>query len=444
MEVSLAQILASREHRAARQRQLLDTFRKPLICFTMNIAGPIKNSPLITEGFRLGQRYLQGQLSGLRPLHFEESIAPTGCEGYYIVDANPRQLKALTVQIEDGFPVGRLFDMDVLTPQGEKVSRESMGLPGRKCLLCGNPVHLCSSRRAHPLVQIQEKTTALLREAIIQEDSQRIGAAAVRSLLYEVSITPKPGLVDRENSGSHWDMDFFTFLDSAASLQPYFVSCARIGLQTQDAAPEKTFAALRLPGKLAEQAMMEATGGVNTHKGAIFSLGILCAAAGRLEKPCRSPEAICREIAAMTAGLTARELRTLTPEAAATNGQRLYAQYGITGIRGQAEAGFPAVLRAGLPILEEGLGRGLSLNDAGCAALLHLMCETEDTNLIARSDLATWQTLQSRLRTLLEASPFPTRQQLEALDREFTEKNLSPGGTADLLAASLFLHFIRE
>lgn len=443
MEVNLSQILEAREQRAARQRQLLDTFRKPLICFTMNIAGPIKNSPLITEGFRLGQGFLHAQLSGLPVLFREEVISDTGCEGFYVVDWDARQIKALTAQIEDSAPVGRLFDMDVLDTDGAKISRESIGLSGRKCLLCGNPVHICSSRRAHSLAQLQEATTALLQEAVWDSQARQIGSLAGKSLLYEVCVTPKPGLVDRANSGSHRDMDIFTFMGSAAALQPYFEGCARIGMETAALSPAETFSRLRLPGKIAEQTMYQATVGVNTHKGAIFSLGILCAAAGRLEKARRTPEAICRESAAMTAGLVARELGGISLETAATNGQKLYARHGITGIRGQAEAGFPAALHTGLPVLEAGLSQGLSLNDAACAALLHLMCCTEDTNLIVRSNLAAWQAAAQQIRSLLEKAPYPTKGQLEKLDSAFIQKNLSPGGTADLLAVSLFLLFMK-
>lgn len=442
MEVTLQQILEAREKRALRQKELLSQFQKPLICFTMNIAGPEKNNPLITEGFRLGQQLLSAQLAGLSVVHREECYSDTGCEGFYVVNAHPLHLKALTAEIEDSHPAGRLFDMDVLDAHGAKVSRESLGLAGRACLLCGKAVYLCSSRRAHSVQALQEKTLQILQDSIWSHDAQVLGSLAERSLLFEVSASPKPGLVDRENSGSHRDMDFFSFLTSSSALQPYFIQFARLGMETAHLRPAETFRRLRLPGKLAEQAMYQATGGINTHKGAIFTLGLLCAAAGRLKKHNRTPEAICRECAAMTDGIVSRELGAITPENACTNGQKLYARYGITGIRGQAEAGFPAVLGTGLPVLKENLAHGRSLNDAACAALLHLLCKTQDTNLIARADPDQWQRTVQRVQDLLNRSPLPTPEQLRELDREFVRMNLSPGGTADLLAASLFLLFL--
>ena len=145
-----------------------------------------------------------------------------------------------------------------------------------------------------------------------------------------------------------------------------------------------------------------------------------------------------------TAGLIAGDFAGLTPETVKTAGQKLYLRHGITGVRGQAEAGFPAVLHAGLPILREGLEQGLSLNDAGCAALLALMSAAVDTNLIARSDYETQQKIAWETAYLLRENPFPGEELLRKMDEAFREKNLSPGGSADLLALTFFLHMLQE
>lgn len=267
---------------------------------------------------------------------------------------------------------------------------------------------------------------------------------AVRALLYEVCTTPKPGLVDRSSSGSHRDMDIFTFLNSAASLFPYFEACCTIGQQTAENKPAVTFAALRRPGMKAERHMFAATKQVNTHKGAIFSIGIVCGALGRLETACwADSDRILDECAAMTAGLTSTDFAGVTKENAVTVGQKLFVEYGITGVRGQAEAGFPAVRDYGLPILEQGLAMGKSYDEAGCAALLHILSHDVDTNMIARSDIHTARAVSEGLLPLLERSPYPDKETLEQLDREFVQKNLSPGGSADLLAMCYFLHFLK-
>lgn len=441
MEVTLQDVLLARERRAQRQRELRKAYEKPLICFTMNIAGPEKVSPTIARGFEYGKRLLSAQLSGLDILFSEDRSTAAGCEAIYVVDADPVALKCLTSQMEDELPIGRLFDMDVLSPTGEKLSRQDMGLPPRRCLICSQNAYLCSRSRTHSVQQLQERTSLILNDTLSGLEAEYIASLAQRALLFEVCTTPKPGLVDRQNAGSHRDMDIFTFLTSTAALGAYFEACAKIGMT--DAAPEDAFRRLRFRGRLAEQEMLRVTGGVNTHKGAIFTLGLLCAAAGSIPEEDRSVEAIVTSCAALTRGLVARDMEGITEQNAFTAGQRLYVHYGITGIRGEAEAGFPTVVKVGLPVLEEGLRRGLSLNDAGCAALLAILAASEDTNLIARSSRETGSRVREEIRQLLREEPFPDRQTLEKLDAAFVAANLSPGGSADLLAASYFLHFLK-
>ena len=445
MEVSLLEMLDARERRAARQRELLGQFGQTLVCFTMNIAGPVKNSPLIARGYCLGRRLLRQQLAaaGMPVVHFEEIREKTGNEAIFLVAAQALAVKAVTTAIEDASPVGRLFDMDVLESTGRKIDRQELGKPGRRCLICGGMAGACARSRAHSVAQLQEKTTRILEEALLEADSRCAARLAVQALLYEVAVTPKPGLVDRENSGSHRDMDVFSFLASGAGLYPYFAQCVKIGRQGDT--PEETFRALRTPGLLAEGQMLSSTGGVNTHKGAIFSMGILCGALGRLERQdWGDADRVLAQCAAMTKGLTAGDFAGLTPETAKTAGQKLYLRYGITGVRGQAEAGFPTVGKIGLPKLEAALSAGKSINEAGCAALVSMLADTVDTNMIHRGGYKLAKAASEEAKVLLEQEPFPGVPALEKLNRDYVEKNLSPGGTADLLAMTLMLHFLKE
>ena len=431
-EVTLSQILDARENRAKKQKQLLTQYQKPLICFTMNIAGPTKLTPEIAKGFSFGSSMLLSRLAkaSFVPLYIEEQLLPTGCEGYYIVDAPAEKIKALTVALEEESSLGRLFDLDVLLPTGEKLERPTP----RRCLICGETAAICSRSRAHSVAQLQETTAALLSQI---PKAQHIGFLAQKALILEVCCTPKPGLVDRDNSGSHRDMDIFTFFKSITALGDYFEECAKIGEETATLPAKDTFQKLREAGIRAEQAMFAATVGVNTHKGAIFTLGLLCGSAGRLDS--YDPDILCKEAAAMVQGIVSRELAGVSEEAATTAGQKLYRRYGITGVRGEAEQGFPSVLNIGLPALNQGLAQGLDLNDSGCAALLAILAHSEDTNLITRGSRETQLQLKNKLQSLLRSDPFPIRQVLQQLDEEFIQKNLSPGGSADLLAACYFL-----
>ena len=443
MEVSLQQILDSREKRAQKQRSLLAQYQKPLLCFTMNIAGPKKYDRDISIGFFVGCRLLRDALRGCAILYAEETRADTGCEAYYIVDMPAKELKLLAVSIEDTGTVGRLFDMDVLDVDGKKLDRESLGFPRRKCLICDRDAVLCASRRTHSVSELQDRTGYLLYVTARQYLCEYIAVLAYSALHQEVCTTPKPGLVDRHNCGAHKDMDIRHFFVSANTLRPFFFSFAEEGFFTRDLSPTETFRRIRPIGMKAEDAMFRATHGVNTHKGAIFSLGLLCAAAGRLAPEDWQPQKLLAECAAMTRGLTAQDFAGITADTAKTTGEKLFAQYGITGVRGQAEAGFPAVRDVGLPILRQALNRGLSLNDAGCITLLHLLTATDDTNMIRRSSRQTQLQIRSKITRLLEEEPFPDMAVIEKLDRDFIAQNLSPGGSADLLAVTYFLHFLR-
>ena len=436
MEVSLLEILDARENRVQKQQELLQKYGKTLICFTMNIPGPIKVSPKIDAAFRYGNSLIQ---SFFTVLYQEDTSANTGFERFYVVKEDPTYVKGECVDIEDRMspaPWGRLYDMDVLTPDGKKLSREGLGLPSRKCLICDQDAAICGRSRAHSVVALQKAVDRLLEGCIEEFLSEECANLAIWQ---ELITTPKPGLVDCNNSGSHRDMDKDTFHKSRDAIWGYIEACIYAGLKP--GAPKELFQSLRIMGMEAEKKMLEATGGVNTHKGAIFTMGIAAAAAARCFPDTR-PETVLSYCAEMTKGLVAQDFGGIIQPK--TAGERLYMEHGITGIRGQAEQGFPAVLNVGLPVLRNGLSRGLSLNDAGCATLLHLLMVTDDTNMINRSDLATLREIQGRLQAFLADDPYPDLSVIEELDREFIRRNLSPGGSADLLALTYFLHFLNN
>lgn len=427
MEVSLLEILDARERRVQKQQELLQKYGKTLICFTMNIPGPVKVSPEIEAAFRIGDAMLQR----FEVLYQEDTSANTGFEKFYVVQGDAEQIKAACSLIEDGSPYGRLYDMDVMTPEGKKLSRTTP----RKCLICDKDAAVCGRSRAHSVEELQQVTTRILKDSIRRLIIDKTSLA----LIQEVMTTPKPGLVDKKNCGSHKDMDIQSFYLSNAALAPYFNACFSAAMEQYS--PDALFQHLRPLGMEAEKKMLEATGGVNTHKGAIFTMGIAAAASARCF-PDTQPETVLSYCAEMTKGLVAQDFGGITQPK--TAGERLYMEHGITGIRGQAEQGFPAVLNVGLPVLRNGLSRGLSLNDAGCATLLHLLAVTDDTNMINRSDLATLREIQGRLQTLLADDPYPDLSVIEELDRAFIRRNLSPGGSADLLALTYFLHFLNN
>lgn len=444
--VTLMEMLGAREARAMRQQQLLEEYHLPVISFCLNIAGPVKNSPVLRRAFREGLERLEcALLAGrLEVVHQEEVDQPTGCEALWVVRGDGRAVKELCVELEDRDALGRLFDLDVLDPASGKWDRTQLGQPPRKCLVCGKEGKGCASRRLHTVEELQSATQAILEDYFAKKDQQTLGALAAKALLYEVCTTPKPGLVDRKNNGSHRDMDVFTFLDSTAALLPYFEEAVRLGIETRNLPPQETFRRLRQAGAAGERAMFRATGGVNTHKGAVFTLGTVCAAAGRLwtaegfSKDLDAALALCGE---MSAQAVQEDFEAIRREGAHTTGQRIYLEHGLEGIRGELSRGLPAVAQIGLPTLRRHLAAGDTLEQAGVQVLLALMAQVVDTNLIARGGLEGQQWAMEQAKNLTQDRAV-SQEEAEKLDRALIERNLSPGGCADLLAITYFLEFL--
>lgn len=435
-EATLAQILQAKEDRVRLQKYFLQTFRCPVICFTMNIAGPIKNSPLIQRGFQAGLRALETRLPKNTIRMYREDISVTGCQAMYAVDMDAAELKKICTSIEESTPLGRLFDMDVLAVDGSKLER----CEERSCIVCGAPGRVCAAGRLHTVSQLQAVTQQILREHFIPLDAEHVATLAVQSLIDEVHTTPKPGLVDRRNSGSHTDMDITHFIASANSLKPYFRECVRIGQDSASCQPQEIFPLLRQAGIAAEKTMYRATGGVNTHKGAIYTMGLLCGSIGRLwtpEAPIPENTEIVTECTRMVSSSVDSDFACAD---GSTAGLRLYRDLGIKGIRGEVAAGLPSVIQIGLPIYKAGLHKGLSQNDAGAAALLHLLANVKDTNLYHRGGFAGAAWAAESAQILLRTEPYPPIPLIEKLDDAFIQRNLSPGGCADLLAVTYFLH----
>lgn len=441
MEVTLEEMLSAREARSFRQFQLSRQWGMTLVSFSMNIPGPVKDTPLVRRAFREGCRKLEERLPG-DSIKYQEAIAEkTGWEAIYVVDMDATAVKAITTSIEDENRLGRLFDMDVLDRKLNKLDRDLVGGKSRDCIVCGAPGKGCASRRLHSLPELQEATNRILTEHFMESDAERIGNLATQALLEEAATTPKPGLVDKRNTGSHTDMDITTFQRSAHALTDYFCRCVRIGIQTNGARSEDTFYALREAGLQAEKDMYRATNGVNTHKGAIFTIGILCGAVGRLWhlQGEYSDADLLAEVAAMTKGPMEKDFRE---QAVSTAGMRLYAEKGIRGIRGEIAQGLPSVRDFGLPVYRRCLEKGLDSNMAGVITLLHLMAAVVDTNMIKRGGMELAMEATRKTARLLRKQETPEVSEIEGLDDWFIERNLSPGGCADLLAAVYFIQKI--
>ncbi len=267
------------------------------------------------------------------------------------------------------------------------------------------------------------------------ETLQRIGRAATVALYDELALAPKPGLVSFVDSGSHADMDATTFLRSLFALRHYFPQIAALG------ARRAAFSALEQAGIEAERRMLQATAGINTHRGAVFSLGLLCAAAGRLlarGEPL-APAALRRSLVDGW-GQALRERCTHSRD---SNGRRAALNHGLRGVGEEAADGFPVLFEVAVPALRRALADGLDPRHARLQTLFTVMAALDDTNLAHRGGLAGLRHARQAAAGFLAAGGAARPDAIvhaQAIHHDFVARRLSPGGAADVLAAACWVH----
>ena len=362
---------------------------------------------------------------------------------FFIAEAPLKRLKPLIFCLKKTHPLGRLFNI-AITEDTEC----SLNVPEG-----GN-----------------DDAPEIMENWLRQKLGDIITSAALWAIMSEAAVTPKPGLVDRANSGAHRDMDFFLFIDSATALLSWFRLCVLTGFDsgtgrelssddgTPGSAPIDLFESLRLRGRIAEVIMKKATGGINTHRGYIFTLGILSAAYGalyrnnekiKLDDVLDLVKAMTKNLADDFSGASGDLCRALS------HGEAVYERNGLQGIRGEVSRGFPAITEHALPLLRRLLKEGFSLNDAGIAVLLNIMAHAEDTNIIYRGGTEALKAVREELLSFFAAEArmgasgekqgcLPAieaiREKAVQLDRDLIARNLSPGGSADLLGITFFLY----
>lgn len=269
------------------------------------------------------------------------------------------------------------------------------------------------------------------------------GKLAKEALLKEVMATPKPGLVDQRDNGAHRDMDVHTFEVSARALEPYFGQMGWKGYVWRQS-PESLFLRIRSMGIQAEREMFRQTNGVNTHKGAVFTIGILAASAGQIYA--REGKADTDEIFVyarkMCETVLEAEIQEMLYKSPATHGEWLLCTSGERGIRGEAQKGFPVLREVAVPILKKCLEEGIEEEKAYLQTLLAVIETLTDTNVLSRSSAEGLRWMQQRASGILKAGGALSREGLQEIrvwNQECIRRNISPGGAADMLAAAIFL-----
>ena len=447
-KVEVEHMLAARDRRVDIQNKMLreGSGECCLACLTLNIAGEIKRTPMTKMLFDRGVKEFDALGYDVRDSLIIDEF--TGSEAFWLTKGDAAEVKRRLEAVEDSFPAARLFDFDVLEPSGTKLSRNE----SRRCLICDRPAAECARSRAHGLDTIKEATQKLLKDFCASE----LAEEAYRALLEEVYTTPKPGLVDLNNSGAHKDMDVTLFEKSAEALKPYFYDAALLGMGGC------SMTELRERGLAAEKEMFAATGGVNTHKGMVYSMGLLLAGMGMAlaidgedtnngsesadiltdpESSAIEGGPVHRAIlnAAGLASEDAERMLAISRADPQTNGAAVLRDYGALGATGHAASGFPDAVytagRLGHYIKEE----KMTAREAGALALCDCMARLEDTNLLHRGGSEGLEYTKERAASICALSASERTQALEELDKDMIDRNLSPGGSADMLAIAFLL-----
>jgi triphosphoribosyl-dephospho-CoA synthase len=267
----------------------------------------------------------------------------------------------------------------------------------------------------------------------------RLAVLAREALIAEAELTPKPGLVDRRGAGAHTDLSLAIMRSSALTIEPYLFQMAFISSRTHPSQPLRE--RLAVIGRDAECAMLKATNGSNSHKGAIWILGLLISAAAAQDVD----QAPASSIAA-----TAQEIASFEDRAAprlVSHGDIVAKRHGVAGARGEALRGFPDVVDVGLPMLRAKRASGATENVARLDTLLSIMARLDDTCLLYRGGEQALLTAKAGAAAVASSGGSGTaigRQQLHLLDRRLLQLGVSPGGSGDLFAATLFLDAIER
>jgi triphosphoribosyl-dephospho-CoA synthase len=269
------------------------------------------------------------------------------------------------------------------------------------------------------------------------QQSRHLGALAFQALIAEAELTPKPGLVDRRGSGAHTDLSLDLMRRSATALEPFFADMASAA---EGRGPDRDLREeLAAIGRDAEHAMYKATEGANSHKGAIWILGLLVAAAAQRD------DLSAKEIASVAGAISRFPDRACLN--IVTHGDIVRNRYRVAGARGEACQGFPHVVRFGLPTLRKRRNSGVREEVCRLDALFSIMSRLEDTCLLYRGGIEALNVAKARARAVLLAGGYgssPGRVEACDLDRELSARRLSPGGSADLLAATIFLDAVER
>lgn len=451
----LKRVLEAREERAEK-RQLMANRKTTSISLSFNIPGFPKSDEQISAAFSLVKKDLINYLIASRiKFSGEDGLSYIDHAGDFFImpvinnDFTAREIKNMMEDFEGDHILSRLIDVDIFDADAKPVSSGK----AKKCMMCSEPAIVCMREGNHSMQEIRGFISTMLVDYLESERQEKISqiltTQATKALLYEVSTTAKPGLVDRYSQGSHTDMDFFSFLSSSAALSYYWKDIAEIAYTWDGKEREKTLVKIRRVGIKMENAMLCSTDFANTQKGAIFIMGFtVFACAYLLNKSSILKDNDIRSIISyLNKDIVKNELKPTT--GLSSHGEKVYFKYGAKlggGIRQEMEDGLPIIFEHSLPYLNS-LGEidnsEETWNEVLKNVLLEIISVNDDTNILYRSN-AEILTETKELATICKNSKGELKlTKYNELIAFCAKHNISPGGSADLLAVTFFIHSLQ-
>lgn len=414
----------------------------PCLSFNLNIPGFPKSNSTTKSFFRLCLTVLKYHLkSHLIEIHIKEAAEICDSAGdFFLVPFSEGRLslpeiKQICEDFEENHPYGRFLDVDINDHLGNTLSSGKSKL----CYFCNDqPAIECRRLNRHDQEEVRDYMFEKMAEyCTISKQSQfakRLSSFALRAILCEISLTPKPGLVDKFSNGSHADMDFQTFINSSAAISGWFEELFEAGLNFKNDDLTKALPVIRNIGLQMESEMFRVTNHVNTQKGIIFLMGLSLFSCGRLyAEGARFETQIFRRIVQdICKDLVRKELMD-TARSKNSHGEVVFQKYGISGARGEAESGFETVFEMGLPQLA-GMVHMNNQDLTNC--FLSIASKNEDTNILYRCGPDVLKAFQKLCKNALDNF---NDKNYAAIGEFCQQKGISPGGSADLLAVSIFL-----
>lgn len=443
------EFLLHRERRVEHQNSLMKANRKStLITIRANYPGIDKSNYITDDIVKVITDNIKNDLQ--KDIIYNETYKNAeGVISHFLLNMDSLEVKKTMVYIEENHILGRCVDIDVYEYKDDEVigiSRRNLNLESRKCFLCNEKAVICTRSQRHDIEEIKKYFELKYLEYVEYKNrceklSYKISQFSLKAMIEEVSTMPSFGLVSPETMGSHKDMNYYTFVNSAFAITPFLKEMFEEGYSFKD--HKSIFKNIREIGKKCEKEMFKITNGVNTHKGMIFLMGVACSAIGKTLYENKEFSNIKSNIIIMVENIL-DDFKDIEKKQNLTHGEKLYLNHGFTGIRGQVKDGLAIIFD---DILLKYLNSKLKDNELYAQCLLELMASIEDSTIVHRHDINTLRRMQSEAKELLELGGMNTEEgklKAKELEKKYINDCISPGGCADLLAVTILLANVHE